>query len=617
MKNSIVLLAGMLFSLSGLAAGKWPPPLPSGAVHYYVSVSGSDSNSGSSSSPWLTINHASNAISAGSQPVVIHVAPGNYNLTSSTCIKTTVSGSSAAPITFISDQRWGAKVIGSSGCLHQWYVTGNYINIWGFDFTGIQTSSNLDSTIIDSEGGVGHVDIGYNYIHNLPYGFGASIIMEPWGNGNYSGAPCSVHDNVIHDIAYNSGATFNNYGMYIACGANSYVYNNLIYNQGSIGIHLWHAANKVYIYNNTISSNNSISNDSSIGILVGTGDGGAVSGAYFNVSNNIVVNSHYGIMAESGSGASISTSSVFQNNLIYNNAIDWYYNKSGSTGTLQAGGFSVTGVVKANPLFVSASSGDYHLSSGSPAIDSGISSGAPATDLELNARPNGTAVDRGAYEFGSGAAPAITLSATSFNFGNVVVGTSSATQTLTIKNSGTASLSFTSDFVISSGFSGSGNCSTSTPLAPGASCYLNIVYKPTVVGASSGSVTIATNASGSPAVVSLSGTGVSSSGPAVKLSATSLNFGTVAVGTTSAAQTVTITNSGSASLSFTKSFVISSQFLAAGTSCSLSTPLAPGASCSLSIKFKPTSTGVKTGSVQIYSNASSSPNVISLTGTGK
>jgi hypothetical protein len=242
----------------------------------------------------------------------------------------------------------------------------------------------------------GHVDIGYNVIHDLPWGFATAAYVEPWGNGGYTGAPADVHDNVFHDIGWPAGAPSscgpeNNYALYIASGPDSHVYNNLIYDVGSIGIHCWHAANGMHIFNNTIAN-------TSMGMLVGTGDGGYTVGAYYEVANNIVVNSHYGIYAEANAPGTLSTSSVFENNLVFGNDIDWGYDDHGTDTTLQAAGMAVTGTIAANPMFVSPSSGNYRLSAGSPAIAAGISQGAPDHDLDGYRRPFGAWFDIGAYE---------------------------------------------------------------------------------------------------------------------------------------------------------------------------------------------------------------------------
>lgn len=70
-----------------------------------------------------------------------------------------------------------------------------------------------------------------------------------------------------------------------------------------------------------------------------------------------------------------------------------------NTTTLHGAGFAVTGTVTADPKFVAPTSGDYHLSASSPAIDRGVSQGAPDHDLDGYVRPFGAGWDIGAYEW--------------------------------------------------------------------------------------------------------------------------------------------------------------------------------------------------------------------------
>jgi len=358
--------------------------------NWYVSQSGTDSSScGSSSSPCASISYVSAARVAPGDTVHVN---GTFNLNGNTCILTAASGTSSKPITYMGDPYGSAKINGQGACYYVWHNTGNYVNIYGFDFTGVQAHGNTNggTSIILSEGGGGNVTVAYNTIHDLPSGFAAAIDMEPYGSGNYTGAPCSVHDNILSNLGYNGGLTQGNYGMYIACGTNTLVYNNLIYNEGSIGIHCWHAANNVHIWNNTIF------NAQYIGIIVGTGDQGAVSGAYFDVTNNIVVNSLYGIIGEDASPGYVSKSSIFRNNLTYGNSTNWYYNNNGTSSTIQGAGMSVTGTLTGNPVLVSPSAGNYQLGSGSPAIGTGINVGL-TLDLAGNPVPSSTGVNIGAY----------------------------------------------------------------------------------------------------------------------------------------------------------------------------------------------------------------------------
>src|SRR5690349_613059 len=101
--------------------------------------------------------------------------------------------------------------------------------------------------------------------------------------------------------------------------------------------------------------------------------------------------------------------------------------------------------------------------------------------------------------------------------------------------------------------------------------------------------------------------------PSLSFSPTSLSFGSHTVGATSAAQSITLTNTGSALLSITS--VSASGDFAATNTCRGG--LAAGRNCSLSVTFTPSASGTRTGSVTIIDNAAGSPHIISLTGTGE
>jgi hypothetical protein len=131
------------------------------------------------------------------------------------------------------------------------------------------------------------------------------------------------------------------------------------------------------------------------------------------------------------------------------------------------------------------------------------------------------------------------------------------------------------------------------------------------------SITIADDANGSPQTVALSGKATAASAaPSVKLSATSLTFSSQAPGTSSVAQTVTVTNSGSASLSFSSITVTGGQSDDYVLTKTCGTSLAAGASCTLSVTFKPVSAGTKHAALSIADNAGGSPQAVALTGTG-
>ncbi len=105
---------------------------------------------------------------------------------------------------------------------------------------------------------------------------------------------------------------------------------------------------------------------------------------------------------------------------------------------------------------------------------------------------------------------------------------------------------------------------------------------------------------------------ITAQGQTVSLSPTTLNFGNVVFGSTSAIKKVTLTNTGSVALSIT-SIVASANFVETNT-CGSS--VSAGAKCTISVAFSPTATGAYSGTVTITDNASNSPQTIALVGTG-
>jgi F5/8 type C domain/Carbohydrate binding module (family 6)/Abnormal spindle-like microcephaly-assoc'd, ASPM-SPD-2-Hydin len=105
---------------------------------------------------------------------------------------------------------------------------------------------------------------------------------------------------------------------------------------------------------------------------------------------------------------------------------------------------------------------------------------------------------------GGGGTATLTASPTSLTFGSQNVNTTSAAQAVTLHNTGTAAASVTS-IGTSGDFGQTNNCGTS--IAAGASCAVNVSFTPTGQGSRTGTLTVASNATGSPTTVALSGTG--------------------------------------------------------------------------------------------------------------
>jgi phospholipase C len=210
---------------------------------------------------------------------------------------------------------------------------------------------------------------------------------------------------------------------------------------------------------------------------------------------------------------------------------------------------------------------------------------------------------------GTSNGPMASLSPTSLTFGTVALGSMSNRQTVTLTNTGTATLTIatittTGDFVKTN------HCSKT--LAPNASCTVDIAFKPTVKGARTGTLLFTDNAPGSPQTVSLSGTGT-----AAGFVPTSVNFGSQKVGTTSAPQTVTLTN-----VAATGNMKITSITLAGANKADFAqtntcpTSLPPAQSCTISVTFAPSATGARSASISASDNGGGSPQSVPLSGNG-
>lgn len=205
--------------------------------------------------------------------------------------------------------------------------------------------------------------------------------------------------------------------------------------------------------------------------------------------------------------------------------------------------------------------------------------------------------------------PGVILSPPSLGFGNQNLGTTSASQTVTLNNTGSSTVTIAS-IATTPRFTETDNCGGS--IASGGSCTINVTFSPTIIGTVYGTLTVTDNnngVAGSTQTVSLSGTGVSL---AVSVSPISLNVGHQLVGTTSPAQPVTLTNNGSQALTITS--IVASAGFAEANNCG--TSLAAGASCTINVTFTPSASGTFTGTITITDNAPGSPQSVVVTGAG-
>ncbi len=237
------------------------------------------------------------------------------------------------------------------------------------------------------------------------------------------------------------------------------------------------------------------------------------------------------------------------------------------------------------------------------------------------------------------------VSPATINFGNVAVDTESASRTATITNASaaaqyvpffaandTGSDSFISDF----GSNGTGSCPMPTIgktgittgggliMPPGGSCTLSFVYSPS--GDTTDTATYYLEVNGQTIVINLTGTGTGPGGtPNFVASPTSLAFGDVPVGSTSAPRTMSFTNIGSGGglIGLFSAFTVPSPFQAESDFCSgLTSPtsglyLNPGQSCTIAnVTFSPTADGPASESVTFSEGLLTTDYSVSVSGTG-
>ena len=212
-------------------------------------------------------------------------------------------------------------------------------------------------------------------------------------------------------------------------------------------------------------------------------------------------------------------------------------------------------------------------------------------------------------------APEVEL-ARGLSFGDQTLGTTSPVQALTATNSGNAELTFGAAAVTLSGpdatdFVLNADTCGGITLTPGGTCSVSAAFTPSAFGSADATINFEDNAPNSPQTVSLHGRGVSLG--VASFSPSSLAFNGQLVGTHSAPQTITLSNTGTGPLGFASVATDSSDFSAA-SNCPAS--LAVGASCSISVTFTPGIAGEDGSFLWVTDDASGSPQGVALAGIG-
>jgi hypothetical protein len=203
------------------------------------------------------------------------------------------------------------------------------------------------------------------------------------------------------------------------------------------------------------------------------------------------------------------------------------------------------------------------------------------------------------------AVPTAAVSPATLTFPSTNTGATAAALTATLTNAGSGPLTIASIAVggtNSADFISTNNCGAT--LVAGSNCTISVKFTPSASGSRTATITItdnANNVAGTKQTIALTGTGAGLATATV--TPTFLGYTDQTIGTTSAAQVVTVKNSGSATLSIagiTLTGTNPADFVQTHT-CGAT--LAAATSCTVSITFKPAAAGVRQANLVITDNS--------------
>ena len=373
---------------------KTEPKSASIGTNYFVAKTGSDNNTGTSVSPFLTIQKAANVVNPGD---TVFVRDGNYTSSAVQVVSVKSSGTAISPIVFRSETKWGAVIQKSSTILTtESAISFNsrvaYVKIENFEIR------NISFWAIYIPEGCNHIEIRGNKIHDIGKVCTDSD-MGLVGLNLYKCSDITVEGNRMHDIGrYASGEN--------GCKTTNQYYMNhdhAIYAEGVTGLKI----NNNIFYNikagwcvHVFSGTGLVSSD--ISILNNTF---AFSNIYrkgqvviFDVNNLLIANNIFYLTNEVAVNLpKVTTQShcIIKNNITYGGTI---------TSVIPSGFTIINNIDNTDPKMVSPSTYDFRLQSKSPAINSGINVGLTTDYLK---KAVGGLPDIGAFKYTDSIEPAV------------------------------------------------------------------------------------------------------------------------------------------------------------------------------------------------------------------
>jgi len=201
--------------------------------------------------------------------------------------------------------------------------------------------------------------------------------------------------------------------------------------------------------------------------------------------------------------------------------------------------------------------------------------------------------------------PGLLASASSLDFPDQLLNTSSAPLPLVLTNAGLSALGVTGIGAFAD-FTQTNNCAASLPAL--ASCTITVTFTPKVLGYRSARLTVLNSATGQ-LEIPLSGNGVL---PIASLSPASAVFGPQLLNTTGTAPSIDVLNVGSGPL-LVSNVTVTGDFRQANDCAGA---IAPNASCTIQVFFTPTALGARSGTMMIFDNTAAGSHSISMSGVG-
>src|SRR5499427_5438900 len=382
-----------------------------GVATYHVSPTGSDANPGSEARPFRTIQKAADSVKPGDTVLVddgVYTYGGPNDCHGKVIVCVSKGGAPDNWVVFRSKNKWGAKIDGGGGKAGAGFVVqsgASYVRIQDFEMTGL-ANVNGSAGGIDLFDGGGHFQVIGNHIYNI----GRVCTNTSNGqNGVFIEADNVLMEaNLIHDVGRlepgqqrcrpsNDYWQNHDHGIYHNGGDYVTIRNNIIYNiKQGWAIQVWPKSRAhMNIVNNTIAFGNQ-HKDKLGAIVMWAPSTGGMKVSDSTIANNIFyeVNTAAIWMGGESRAEPMRFANVrVSNNIISNGVLLSAEKNVGASGLTLADNLE-----KTDPKFADPAAFDFHLRSGSPAIDAGLALPGVGADYGGRARQPGGRVDIGAYE---------------------------------------------------------------------------------------------------------------------------------------------------------------------------------------------------------------------------